>query len=281
MIGVVDTVVGMRQASALGRLRGRIVGLVPTMGALHAGHRALIDRARAECNTVVASLFVNPTQFNDPSDLAAYPRTFEADRRFCEEAEVDYLFAPTAEEMYPHPLETEVRLPRLAKGLCGAGRPGHFEGVATVCTKLFGIVQPDYAYFGEKDFQQLVLIRRMVDDLNLPLEIVGVGTVREPDGLALSSRNARLTPEERRAAAAICRGLKAAQSAAASGEADAATLIAAAREPIAAEPLLRIEYLEIVDPRTLDPIASADGEARIVAAVWAGDVRLIDNMPLA
>ena len=280
MTTVIHTIAELREALAPVRRSGRGIGLVPTMGALHAGHGALIEEARVEGDEVVVSLFVNPTQFNDPGDLAAYPRTLQEDRRFCEAEDVHWLFAPSAEEMYPEPLKTQVRVADLSAGLCGAGRPGHFEGVATVCTKLFSIVQPDKAYFGEKDFQQLVVIRRLVRDLNLPLEIVGVETVREPDGLALSSRNRLLSPEQRRAALAISQSLSAAQQAARSGETDVSALRAAALGTLAQEPALQLEYLEIVDPDSLVPLDRLDGPGRVMTAVQAGEVRLIDNMPL-
>ncbi len=280
MTALIETIAGLREALQAPRRRGETIGLVPTMGALHAGHRALIDRARAECGQVVVSLFVNPTQFNQPGDLAAYPRSLEADRRICADAEVDWLFAPSREEMYPRPASAYVEVPALAEGLCGAFRPGHFRGVGTVVAKLFLIAQPDKAYFGEKDYQQLAVIRRMARDLDFPVEIVGVETVREPDGLALSSRNRLLTSEHRRVAAAIHRGLLASQTAHAAGVTQAALLRAAALDRIAAESLLDVEYVEVVDAETLAPLKIVDRPARIAAAVRAGEVRLIDNLPL-
>ena len=277
---VVETIAEMRRLAREGRQRGESVGLVPTMGALHAGHTALMARARAECGCVAVSLFVNPTQFNVAEDLAKYPRTFEADLEACREADVDWLFAPPIEEMYPGKALTTVHVDELTNGLCGAFRPGHFDAVATVVTKLLHIVEPDRAYFGEKDYQQLAVVRRMVRDLDLPVEIVGVETVREPDGLAMSSRNVRLSPEERRAAVALSRAWRAAQQAAAAGERDAEALRAEALAVLASEPLARVEYLEVMDPETLQPLARVERLARIAMAVWVGDVRLIDNAPL-
>ena len=277
---VADTIAEMRRQSREWRRRGESVGLVPTMGALHAGHEALMARARSECGRVVVSLFVNPAQFNQAADLEKYPRTFAADLDACRAAGVDWLFAPTAQEMYPGKPVTHVEVEELAEGLCGPFRPGHFRGVATVVAKLLHIVEPDRAYFGEKDFQQLAVIRRMVRDLDFPVEIVPVATVREPDGLAMSSRNVRLTTEERRAAASLSRALRAAQQAAAGGERNTEILREVARAELAAAPLARLEYLDIVNPETLRPLARVESEARMALAVWIGDVRLIDNAPL-
>lgn len=277
MTDTIRTVEALRARMAISRMRGRTIGLVPTMGALHAGHVALMERARAETQFVVTTLFVNPTQFNEARDLEAYPRTFDADLEACEKAGVDVLFAPEAEEMYPRELLTTVEVGGLDEGLCGAHRPGHFRGVATVVAKLFLIAQPDYAYFGEKDFQQLAIVRRTVADLNFPIEVVGVETVRESDGLALSSRNRLLTPEQRRAAPAVFAGLQAAAALAESGERAASALRGAVLARIEAESELEVEYVEVVDLETLRPVEQVEGEARIAAAVRAGGVRLIDN----
>jgi pantoate--beta-alanine ligase len=277
---VAETIAEMRLRSREWRRRGESVGLVPTMGALHAGHLALMERARTECDRVVVSLFVNPTQFNQAADLEKYPRTFEADLDACRDAGVDWLFAPTTQEMYPAKGVTHVEVEDLTEGLCGPFRPGHFRGVATVVAKLLHIVEPDRAYFGEKDFQQLAVIRRMVRDLDFAVKIVPVETVREPDGLAMSSRNARLSVEEREAAGALSRALRAAQQAAAGGERDAEALRGIARAELAAEPLARVEYLEIVDPETLEPLPRVESAARMAMAVWIANVRLIDNAPL-
>ena len=277
---VVETIAEMRRLSRQSRRQGESVGLAPTMGALHAGHVKLIERARAECERVAVSLFVNPTQFNAAEDLERYPRTFEADLETCRAAGVDWLFAPALEQMYPEKALTSVEVDELTSGLCGPFRPGHFRGVTTVVTKLLHIVEPDRAYFGEKDYQQLAAVRRMVRDLDFGVEIVGVETVREPDGLAMSSRNARLSARERRSAAALSRALRAAQQAASAGERDAEVLRQTARAELEREPLARVEYLEVVDPETLQPVASVVTEARMALAVWIGDVRLIDNAPV-
>ncbi len=274
-------IAGLRAAVAARRSRGESIGLVPTMGALHAGHGRLIEQARRECGAVVVSIFVNPIQFNQLEDFARYPRTLASDVEFCRRLGVDLIFAPSEAEMYPGPLRTFVEVERLTDHLCGAHRPGHFRGVDTVVMKLFMIVQPDRAYFGEKDAQQLAVIRRMVADLNVPVEIVAVPTVREPDGLALSSRNSRLEARHRRAATVLFRGLEAARRAAESGVRDAAALKRAAEAVFREEPEVRIEYLEIVDPDEMQPVSSLGGPARIAVAAWVGGTRLIDNLLIA
>lgn len=255
-----------------------VLGFVPTMGALHAGHGALIERARRECDLVVVSIFVNPIQFNQLEDYQRYPRTLEADLAFCDQRGVDLVFAPSEQEMYPEPLDTYVEVQRLTTHLCGAFRPGHFRGVATVVTKLFNIVQPDRAYFGEKDAQQLAVIQRMVRDLNFPIEIVPVATVREPDGLAMSSRNQYLTPEERAIAPILYQGLQAALELARSGERSAKALVARARQIIEQEPAVRIEYLEVVDAQHMQPVEHIMAPVRVAVAAWLGKARLIDNV---
>jgi pantoate--beta-alanine ligase len=247
------------------------------MGALHAGHGALMERARASSGIVVATIFVNPLQFDRPDDYERYARTFEADCQFCARHGVDIVFAPSAEEMYPQPMATFVEVPELAQHLCGAFRPGHFRGVATVVAKLFNIVQPDAAYFGEKDAQQLALIQRMTHDLNFPIEIVPVATVREPDGLALSSRNRRLAADERKAAPILFQALSAGQRSIASGERRSAKVKAAALEMISREPLVKVEYFEAVDER-MQPVEEIQDDVRLAVAAWLGPTRLIDNV---
>jgi pantoate--beta-alanine ligase len=247
------------------------------MGALHAGHGALIERARAESGFVVVTIFVNPIQFDRKEDYQRYTRSAGTDRLFCEERGVDAIFAPVVEEMYPEPLSSFVEVPELAQHLCGAFRPGHFRGVATVVAKLFNIVQPDTAYFGEKDAQQLAIIQQMVRDLDLPVRIVPVPTVREADGLALSSRNARLTPEQRQAAPALFRALREGERLISAGERDPAVVKAAVLALLGNEPALQPEYVEIVDDR-MQPVVGISKDVRLAAAVWAGSTRLIDNL---
>ncbi|HTM49030.1 MAG TPA: pantoate--beta-alanine ligase [Bryobacteraceae bacterium] len=277
---LVQRVGRIREAVAGARRSGARVGLVPTMGALHAGHGSLIDRARAECGCVVVSIFVNPLQFDRRDDYERYARTLPADLDFCRERGAGLVFAPAPEEIYPGRQRVYVDAPELSEYLCGMYRPGHFRGVATVVAKLFNIVQPDRAYFGEKDAQQLAIIEALVKDLNLPVEIVPAPTVRESDGLALSSRNTRLSPEERRSAAAIYRALSAAASwLEAGGKPREARQ--AAMDILGGEPLLRVEYLEVVDPGSMRPVDEFRGPVRIAAAVWAGETRLIDNVRCA
>ena len=248
------------------------------MGALHAGHKRLIDLARAECDLVIVSIFVNPLQFDRPDDLEKYPRTLDADVELCSASGVDIVFAPSAAEMYPSPPVCVVDVGRVADHLCGRFRPGHFRGVATVVMKLFQITQPDRAYFGEKDAQQLAVVRHLVSDLNVPVEIVGVPTVREPDGLAISSRNQRLQPEERRVATVLYTALETARARVAAGERDAARVAAAARDVIERQPEVKLEYLEIVDQLDMQPVTRIDGPVVAAGAIWVGAVRLIDNV---
>ena len=274
---VVQTIDEVRAALTARRESGAI-GLVPTMGALHAGHARLVERARAECATVVVSIFVNPLQFDRADDLARYPRPLEADLALCERLGVDAVFAPSAEEIYPEPPDVRVHVGQTAKYLCGAFRPGHFDGVATVVLKLFDIVQPDVAYFGEKDAQQLAIIRRMVADLNVPVKIAPVATVREADGLALSSRNQHLNAAERALAPALFRALTAAKNAVAAGVSDAEAVKRAATGTVPVDDRLRIEYLELVDPRTFQPVERITGPVVAAGALWVGSTRLIDNV---
>lgn len=260
------------------RRNGTKIGLVPTMGALHAGHARLIEHAAAECGYVAVSIFVNPTQFNQPEDYQRYPRDFARDLKFCDALGVDCIFAPPVEEMYPRPLRTRVEVAVVSEGLCGAFRPGHFHGVATVVAKLLNIVQPDAAYFGEKDAQQLAVIRCMVADLNLPVVIQPVPTVREPDGLALSSRNQLLSAEERPVAIILYQALQATAQAVGRGERAAAALKKQVRAVFDKQPLVRLEYFEIVDPEEMRPVERITCPVRIAGAIWVGATRLIDNV---
>jgi len=276
---LVESIEHLRQRLTEARRANATIGLVPTMGALHAGHVRLIEEARHECQAVVVSIFVNPLQFDREDDLRRYPRRLDQDRQLCDRFGVDLVFAPAVTEMYPVPPACTIDVGHLADHLCGKYRPGHFHSVATVVMKLFGIVQPDRAYFGEKDAQQLAIIRRFVADLNVPVRIVGVPTVREPDGLALSSRNAQLGPAERQSAIALFRALKAADRRIASGDTDAEQVkrLAAAEIP-PDDPSLRLEYLEIVDPETMQPVTAITGPVRVAGALWVGSTRLIDNV---
>lgn len=275
---ILETPATMRAWADEQRLRGLRHGLVPTMGALHAGHAALVHAASSHSDVVTVSIFVNPLQFNRRDDFDLYPRPIEADIETCTRLGVSAVYAPTAAAMYPPGFETHVEPGPLASPMEGAGRPGHFRGVTTVVAKLFAATRPDLAVFGQKDFQQLAVIRRMVADLDLGIEILGLETVREPDGLAMSSRNRRLTEDQREAAVMIPRALDAA--AAHHGQGSTA-MREAALAVLGSEPLARLEYLEIVHPDTLlppdDPSTSAGGDLVVLVAVWFGDVRLIDN----
>jgi pantoate--beta-alanine ligase len=275
---IIETIAGVRAWTAGRRRSGGSIAFVPTMGALHQGHARLIEEARKAAGHVVVSIFVNPLQFDRKDDLERYPRTLESDLRMCNELAVDAVFAPSAEEMYPAPPVCTVEVREISDTLCGRFRPGHFAGVATVVTKLFQIVQPDTAYFGEKDAQQLAIIRRLVSDLNMPVQIIGVPTVREADGLALSSRNARLSREERQRAPALYQALRAAQRAIAEGARDAGAVQRLAAGAIPQDATLRLEYLEVVDPRTLQPVETIARPVLVAAAMWAGSTRLIDNV---
>ncbi len=268
----------IREMLARVRRMGASIGLVPTMGALHEGHGRLMDLARRETDCVVVSLFVNRLQFGRQDDFDRYPRPLEADLRFCGERGVDIVFAPKAEEMYPEPPRTFVEVSHVSDKLCGEFRPGHFRGVATVVLKLFNILQPDRAYFGEKDAQQLAVIRRMVRDLNLPVEVVPMPTVREADGLALSSRNKLLSAEERKVAPILFQALLVAQRLIASGSTDPAEVKAAALSVLAQQPSARPEYIEVVDPDDMQPVKLIEGPVRVAVAMWLGSTRLIDNM---
>lgn len=277
----IERIAQLRQRVAAARSRGLRVGCVPTMGALHAAHIAMFDVARPECDLLVATIFVNPLQFDQQDDLRRYPRDIDADLIVCDRHGVDIAFAPAAAEIYPRPPVITAQIEGLADGLCGASRPGHFRGVATVVLKLLNAVQPDIAYFGEKDYQQLVIVRRLVEDACLPVEIASVETVREPDGLALSSRNVLLSPAERASAPALFRALQRARDAVESGQRDARRVVALARQVFEPEPLLKLDYLEIVEPDTLQPVRSIDAPVRIAVAAFAGSTRLIDNIHAA
>lgn len=260
------------------RSRGASIGLVPTMGYFHEGHLSLMRAARQDNDVVVVSLFVNPTQFGPGEDLERYPRDPQRDQRLAAEVGVDAIFAPTPEEMYPSGYATYVEVEKLSQGLCGQSRPGHFRGVATVVSKLFNIVQPDRAYFGQKDFQQQVIIRRMVRDLNFPLTVVTVPTVREPDGLAMSSRNAYLSPEERKSALALIRSLKEGETLIKSGERRAQRVRQAVAAVLGSDPRVRIDYVEVRDPENLEPVSTIKGAVLLAVAAFVGSTRLIDNL---
>lgn len=268
----------MKQVSRQARAEGRVSGFVPTMGALHAGHLSLIQAALAECRPVIASIFVNPTQFGPSEDFQKYPRAPEADSQKLEDAGVDYLFAPDAAEIYPSGFRTWVNVEGLSERLEGRARPGHFRGVTTVVLKLLEIVQPQKAFFGRKDAQQAHIIRQMARDLHLDSEIVVCPIVREADGLAMSSRNAYLNREERWAATVLFRALEGARASIVRGERDALRLTAAMRELLRAEPLANPDYVEIVDAETLEPVTRLRGACLALLAVRIGAVRLIDNM---
>jgi len=263
------------------RRDGRRIALVPTMGYLHAGHLSLLAEGRSRGDVVVLSIFVNPLQFGPGEDLARYPRDLEGDLRQARRAATDIAFVPAAEAMYPDGAAlTRVEVAGLSEGLCGRSRPGHFAGVATVVTKLFHLVLPHVAVFGEKDYQQLAIIRRLVRDLDLDIEIVGAPIVREPDGLALSSRNAYLSPEERTQARCLSRALTAAERLVAAGERDAGRVVAGARAVIAQAPAVRPDYVELVDAETLRPVATIERPALLALAAFVGSTRLIDNRVL-
>jgi pantoate--beta-alanine ligase len=274
----IHTIEWMKQEARQARAEGRSAGLVPTMGALHAGHISLVRAALGECQPVIASIFVNPSQFGPNEDFQKYPRAFEADARKLEDAGVDYLFAPEAAEIYPPGFRTWVNVEGLSDRLEGRVRPGHFRGVTTVVLKLLEIVQPQKAFFGRKDAQQARIIRQMARDLHLDSEIVVCPIVREADGLAMSSRNAYLNPKERRAATILFRALDGARASIARGERDALRITAAMREALRSEPLAEADYVELVDAETLDPVTRLRGACLALLAARVGPVRLIDNL---
>jgi pantoate--beta-alanine ligase len=283
---VIETAAGCRALLDAARAAGRTVGLVPTMGALHEGHISLITRAHTECDVVAVSIFVNPLQFGDPEDIARYPRTFERDLAVCAEAGAHVVFAPTVSEIYPSwpdPPATTVSVRGVSDKWEGASRPGHFDGVATVVAKLFAVAGPCRAYFGLKDFQQLAVVRRMASDLCLPVDVVGCPIVREPDGLALSSRNVRLSHNERRAAQTLSLALAAGRAAVGAGERDAASIRAAMHAVTDREPLVDLDYAAAVDAKTLDEVHTVvdPTTVRLLIAATVGPVRLIDNSAAA
>jgi pantoate--beta-alanine ligase len=276
---VAKTIKSVRAAIRAARKAGRTIGLVPTMGALHRGHVSLIERSAKHSDFVVVSIFVNPTQFGPKEDLAKYPRPLREDLRICEDNGVNVVFVPDAKEMYREEELTWVSVDKISEPLCGCFRPGHFRGVATICAKLFNIVQPDIAYFGQKDAQQLAVIRRMVVDLNFSLKIVGCPTVRETDGLALSSRNVYLSPRQRKDATCIYRSLKIAREMIEAGRTNPKTIATKIRKIItAAESLSSIDYISIVDAETFQDVSWVTGRVLIAIAARFGSTRLIDNL---
>ena len=274
----IRTVNAMRTWSRGLQREGVTIGLVPTMGALHEGHRSLIRAARLACDAVAVSIFVNPLQFGPLEDFDRYPRSLVQDLRLCRSGGVDAVFLPRAQEMYLPDFETAVSVQRLTRRYEGLSRPGHFGGVTTVVTKLLNIVHPDKAFFGQKDYQQAVVVARLVKDLNLDTEIVMRPTVREPDGLALSSRNVHLSPEERKAATVLYRALSEGRELIRAGERSVKKVEAAMTRLIWAEPLARLDYLAVADPITLDEVRSVRGRVVLLLAVWIGETRLIDNL---
>src|SRR5580700_5118121 len=277
---VLQTIADTRSACARIRLAGKTLGLVPTMGALHEGHLSLVRAAQASCDAVAVSIFVNPTQFGPKEDFASYPRTLEQDCRILEAAGVDLVFAPSVEEMYPKGASTFVEVARLSDHLDGASRPGHFRGVATVVTKLLHIFVPDHAFFGQKDAAQVAVLRKMVRDLLFPVQLDVCPTVREPDGLALSSRNSYLSAEQRRQALVLSRALLAVQREAEGGEKDASKLLAVALHILQEEPAAQVDYCRIVDPNTLEDVDHVGDGALVALAARVGTTRLIDNLLL-
>jgi len=277
---IIHETTAMQQYAEAQRRAGRSIGLVPTMGALHEGHLSLIRRSRADNDVAVMTLFVNPMQFDRKDDLARYPRDLDRDADLAKAAGAEVIFHPSAEEMYPKGYATYVTVEGLTDRWEGATRPGHFRGVATVCTKLFAVCRPHRAYFGQKDYQQSLVIRRLVADLNLGLEIVVLPTVREADGLALSSRNALLGPEERRQALVLSQALAGAQAAVKAGARDAERLRGEIEARIRSVPLAAVDYVAVCDPHTLEPLTRISGRAVALVAVRFGAVRLIDNVSL-
>ena len=276
----IETPTAMQAWADAARAAGQRIALVPTMGALHAGHMALVAEARRRADRIVVSIFVNPIQFDRRDDFDRYPRTIADDAARCEGQGVDTIYSPNAADMYPEGFQTGVEVGALTAPLCGRTRQGHFRGVTTVVTKLFHCVRPHVAVFGEKDYQQLAVVRRMTADLDFGIEIVGVPTVRESDGLAMSSRNARLAPADREAARCIPRALGVAAAVVETGERRAAAVVGRAEAEIAREPRARLEYAELRDPQTLEEVTEIDAPALLAMAVWVGGVRLIDNRVL-
>ena len=275
------TIEEMQAASWAARLGGLRLGFVPTMGALHEGHLSLVRAAKTQCDVVVVSIFVNPLQFGPNEDLAKYPRNLDRDCQLLEKESVDFLFLPTVEEMYPEKAITYVTVEGLSEKLCGRSRPGHFRGVTTVVAKLFNIIEPDLACFGQKDAAQAAIIRRMVRDLNFPVEIVVCPIVRDPDGLAMSSRNAYLNADQRKCALVLHRSLVEVRTRFEQGERLAAKLIESGKRVLAEESAVRLDYLEIVDTDTLEPVAEVRSTVLVAVAAFVGSTRLIDNVVLS
>jgi pantoate--beta-alanine ligase len=274
---IIETVEEMKKFSEEMREKKKTIGFVPTMGYLHEGHLSLVRRARAENDVVVVSIFVNPTQFGPNEDYERYPRDFERDRKLLEKENVNCIFHPSVEEMYPPDFSTYVEETKLSKHLCGRSRPGHFRGVCTVVTKLFNIVKPHRAYFGQKDAQQFRVLRRMVRDLNMDVEMIECPIVREPDGLAMSSRNVYLSPEERQQALSLYQSLKIAENLYLNGERDAEKIKEEMIKHLSRFDKVKIDYVEIVDEETLEPVEKIDRKVIVAVAAWVGNARLIDN----
>jgi len=274
---IVREISQMKAITRAATARGQRIGFVPTMGALHEGHLSLVHRARETADVVVASIFVNPTQFGPHEDYTRYPRNLGRDAALLAQEGVHYLFAPSVEEIYPAGYATHIEVEGLGERLCGRSRPGHFRGVTTVVLKLFSIVSPHYAFFGQKDAQQVAIIKKMVEDLNLDVEIIVCPIVREADGLAMSSRNRYLNAEQRQSAMILYRALQRARRMIEAGATNAAEIIQLMQETIASEPLARVDYIEIVNAKTLEPLTTLTGECLIALAVFVGPARLIDN----
>ena len=274
---IISHITDMQHWSETRRLEGKKIAFVPTMGFLHEGHLSLVREGKKRGDVVIVSIFVNPMQFNQQADFATYPRNLEQDQRMLEEVGTEVLFYPKAQEIYPQGFQTVVEVDKVSQPLCGAFRPGHFRGVATVVAKLFNITKPHVALFGEKDFQQCVVIRRMVKDLNFDLEVLAMPTIREPDGLAMSSRNARLSPTERKTSLCLSRALSRAHELVKGGERHASTILQVVQETIAREGGIRIEYVSLCHPETLEEVTTVSGPTLLALATWVGDVRLIDN----
>jgi pantoate--beta-alanine ligase len=274
---IIETIEEMKKFSEEMREKKKTIGFVPTMGYLHEGHLSLVRRARAENDVVVVSIFVNPTQFGPNEDYERYPRDFERDRKLLEKENVNCIFHPSVEEMYPPDFSTYVEETKLSKHLCGRSRPGHFRGVCTVVTKLFNIVKPHRAYFGQKDAQQFRVLRRMVRDLNMDVEMIECPIVREPDGLAMSSRNVYLSPEERQQALSLYQSLKIAENLYLNGERDAEKIKEEMIKHLSRFDKVKIDYVEIVDEETLEPVEKIDRKVIVAVAAWVGNARLIDN----
>ena len=277
MIPIANTVKEVRAVIAGWKKEGLSVGLAPTMGYLHEGHQSLIEQAAKDNDRVVVSIFVNPMQFGPNEDLANYPRDLERDIARCESAGAHLIFHPEPEVMYPPEFHTTVEVSELTTGLCGKSRPTHFLGVCTVVCKLFNIIAPHRAYFGQKDAQQLAVIKRMARDLDIPVEVIGCPIVRESDGLAKSSRNAYLLPDERTAARVLNRSLRLAEEAVAAGERDSGVLTSIIKDVMDTEPLVRVDYIEIVDPNSMRPLPRLEGSVLIAVAAYVGKARLLDN----